>query len=84
MHACSGTKRHVQFFATPWTVASRLLCPWILQARILEWNGVLSLLPGDLLDSGIKPESPASPALQADSLPLEPSGKPGRGLIGVN
>ena len=53
----------VQHFATPWTVAcqacqsgglskqeylSRLLCP----------------LPGDLPNPGIKPVSPASPALQ--------------------
>ena len=44
----------------------------ILQARILE--GVYHfLLPGDLPDPGIKPESPA---LQADSLPSEPPGKP--------
>ena len=33
-------------------------------------------LPGDLPDPGIKPTSPLSPALQADSLPNEPSGKP--------
>ena len=39
----------------------------ILQARILEW---------DFSHSGIKPISPASPALQADSLPTEPPGKP--------
>ena len=35
--------------------------------------GSLSLLPGDLSDPGIKP---GSPALQADSLPAEPQGKP--------
>ena len=29
--------------------------------------------PGDLPDTGIKPRSPA---LQADSLPVEPQGKP--------
>ena len=40
------------------------------------WNG-LPLLPSeDLPDPGIKPASLASPALQADSLPAEPSGKP--------
>ena len=33
-------------------------------------------LPGDLPDPRIKPTSPLSPALQADSLPKEPSGKP--------
>ena len=43
----------------------------ILQARILEW--VLFPFPGDLPDPGIKPWSPA---LQADSLPSESSGKP--------
>ena len=41
----------------------------ILQARILEWVA-MSL---DLPDPGIKPQSPA---LQAVSLPSEPSGKP--------
>ena len=32
--------------------------------------------PGDLPDPGIKPVSPVSCVLQADSLPAEPSGKP--------
>ena len=35
--------------------------------------GSCSLLQGDLRNSGIKPRSPA---LQADSLPAEPPGKP--------
>ena len=43
----------------------------ISQARILEWVAVPS--PGDLPDPGIEP---GSPALQADSLPSEPAGKP--------
>ena len=47
----------------------------ILQARILEWLPFPSL--GDLLDLGIEP---GSSALQADSLPSEPPGKPGLGL----
>ena len=41
----------------------------ILQARILEWVA-MPPPPGDLPDLGIKPTSPASLALQADSLPL--------------
>ena len=45
----------------------------ILQARILEWVALPS--PGDLPDPGIKP---GSPALQADSLPTELSGKPNK------
>ena len=43
----------------------------ILQARILEWVAFPS--PGDLPKPGIKTRSPA---LQADSLPAEPQGKP--------
>ena len=43
----------------------------ILQARILEWIAIT--LPGDLPNPGIKS---TSPALQADSLPSEPPGKP--------
>ena len=34
------------------------------------WSGLPCCPPGDLPDSGIKPTSPVSPALQADSSPL--------------
>ena len=34
------------------------------------WSGLPCPPPGDLPDPGIRPMSPASPALQADSLPL--------------
>ena len=38
--------------------------------------------PGDLPNPGIKPRSPA---LQADSLPFEPPGKPSKGyILGIN
>ena len=33
-------------------------------------------LPGDLPNQGIEPTSPVSPALQADSLPVEHQGSP--------
>ena len=46
----------------------------ILQTRI--WNGLPCPPPGDLLDAGIKSMSLKSPALQMDSLPTEPPGKP--------
>ena len=39
------------------------------------WSGLPFPPPGDLPDQGIEPASPVSPALQADSLPAEPSGK---------
>ena len=43
----------------------------ILQSRILEWVAIA--FSRGLLDPGIEPRSPA---LQADSLPFEPPGKP--------
>ena len=48
----------------------------VLQARILE--AVPFSSPGDLPDPGIEPRSPA---LQADSSPFEPPGKP---LLDIN
>ena len=45
-----------------------------LQARILVW--LPSPPPGDLPYPGIENASLVSPALQADSLPTEPPGKP--------
>ena len=38
------------------------------------WSGLPFPPPGDLPNPGIKPASPVSPSLQADSLPTEPSG----------
>ena len=43
----------------------------ILQARILEWVAIP--FSRDLPDPGMEP---GSPAMQADSLPYEPPGKP--------
>ena len=40
------------------------------------WNGLHFSPPGNSPDSGIHPTSPVSLALQADSLPAEPLGKP--------
>jgi len=45
----------------------------ILQARILEWVA-FPFSRGDILNTGIEPRSPA---LQVDSSPAEPPGKPG-------
>ena len=49
-----------------------LLSVGTVQARILEWVAMPSP-PGDLPNPGIEL---GSPALHADSLPSEPSGKP--------
>ena len=57
---------------TPWTVARQT--PLSLEFSRQEYWGRLPFLsPGDLPDPGIEP---GSPALQADSLPSEPPGKP--------
>ena len=58
--------------ATPWTVA----CQAPLSMRFSRqeyWNALPFPSPGALPDLGIKPRSPA---LQADSSPIELPGKP--------
>ena len=65
---------HVWHFVTPWTVAHQ--APLSMGFPRQEyWSGLPFPPPGDLPDPGIKPISLASPALQADSLPLVPPGK---------
>ena len=59
----------VRLLVIPWTVALLLLCPWDFPGQEY-WSGLLCPPPGDLPDPGIKPTSPVSPVLQADSLPL--------------
>ena len=58
--------------ATPWTVPTRLLCPWGF-SRQDYWSGLPCPLPGDLPNPGIRL---TSPVLQVDSLLSEPPGKP--------
>ena len=53
----------VQLFATPWTVACQA-CQSVGFSKQEYWSGLLCPPPGDLPDPGIKPVSPASPALQ--------------------
>ena len=62
----------VRLFATPWTVAYQA-SPSMGFSRLEFWSGLPFPSPGDLLDPGIEP---GSPALQADALPSEPPGKP--------
>ena len=54
--------------ATPWTAAYQAL-PSMGFSRQEYWNGLPFPSPGDLLDPGIKP---GSPAFQADTLTSEP------------
>ena len=66
------TLSRVLLFATPWTVAHQAP-PSMGFSRQEYWSGVPFPSPGDLPNPGIEPKSPA---LQADALPSEPSGKP--------
>ena len=62
----------VQLFATPGTIAGQaLLCKEFSRQEC--WSGLPFPSPGDLPHPGIEPRSPA---LQTDSLPSEPPGKP--------
>ena len=58
-------------FATPWAIARQAL--QFMFPRQEYWSGLLFPSPGDLLNPGIKP---MSPALQGESLPSETAGKP--------
>ena len=62
-HSC------VQLFATPWTVHYQI--PLSMEfSRQEYWSGLPFPSPGDLPNPGIEPKSPA---LQADTLPSEPT-----------
>ena len=71
MCACSLVSDSV----SPWTVACQAPLPMGF-FRQEYWIGLPFSSPGDFLDPGIEPTSPASPALQADSLPLSHMGSP--------
>ena len=68
---CQSLSR-VRLFVTPCTVACQAPLS-IGFSRQGYWSGLPFPFPGDLPDPGIEPWSPA---LQADSLPPEPPGKP--------
>ena len=72
LYVCVVLSR-VQLCVGPWTVTCQT--PRSVEfSRQEYWSGLPFPSPGDLPNPGIKPRSPA---LQADSLPSEPPGKPG-------
>ena len=75
---CAYPLSRVQFFVTPWTVAhqARLSMEF---SRQEYWSGLPCPPPGNCPKLGIKPRSPA---LQADSLLPELSGKPKNTRVG--
>ena len=66
MCACAQSLSRVQLFATPWTVARQAPLSTGF-SRQEYWSGLLFPPPGELPNPGIEP---ASPARQADPLPL--------------
>ena len=68
---CWCVLSHVRLFGAPWTVAHQ--APLSMGfPRQVYWSALPFPPPGDLPNPGTEP---ASPALQADSLPAEPPGK---------
>ena len=66
---------YTQLFETLWTVARQ--APLSMGfSRQENWSGLPFPSPGDLPGPEIEPVSPATPALQVDSLPLRPQGSP--------
>ena len=74
---CASLSR-VRLFVIPWTVARHVLSMGILQARILEW----AAMPSSKGSS--QPRELRPPALQVNSLPSEPPGKPNLMTIPVS
>ena len=68
----------VQLFVTPWTVSFQVTL-FMELFRQEYWSGLPFPSPGDLPNLRIEPRSPA---MQADSLPAEPQGKPKNTVVG--
>ena len=81
MHACLITSV-VSDSAILWTVYCQ--APLSMEfSRQGYWSGLPLPPPGDLPNSRTEPESPASSALQADSLPLNHWGGPYSSLLDI-
>ena len=73
LDVCCSVVSHAQLFATPWTVAHQ--APLSMGFSRQEcWSGLPFPPPGDLPNAGIELASPASLALQTDSLLLNHQG----------
>ena len=66
---------HVQLFVTPWTAAYQASLSMGF-SRQEYWSGLPFPPPDDLFNPGFEPASLVSLALQTDSFPAEPLGKP--------
>ena len=72
---CACEFSRVRLFMTLQTIAHQ--APLSIKFFSQEyWSGLLFPPPRDFPNPGTEPTTPASPTLQANSLPLEPMGKP--------
>ena len=71
---------HVPLFATPGTVATRLLCPWNFPGKDTRAGRLSFPPPGDLPNSRIEPVSLVSPALANGFFTTALPGKPSLAL----
>ena len=70
---------HAWLFSTHWTVS--LQAPLSMGLSRQEyWSRLPFSSPQDLPDPGVEPSCPESPALQANSLPVEPLFKPAKAI----
>ena len=74
-HACAQSLSRVRLFVTLWAVAHQAPLPMEFP-RQEYWSGLPFPTPGDLINPEIKPVSPASSAVQADSSLIAAPGKP--------
>ena len=73
---------HAWLFVTLWTITHQ--APLSMKFPRQEyWSRLPFPAPEDLSDLGIEPASPMSPALQVDSLPLEPLGMTFQGYTNI-
>ena len=76
MHACISAQSlsRVRLFATPWTVVCQ--APLLMGfSRQEYWSGLPFSPPEDLLNPGIEPATPVSPALAGRFFTTEPPEK---------
>ena len=71
-YSCCLVTKSCPILCNPWTITHQAP-PFMGFPRQEYWSGLPFPTSGDLPDPGIKPRSPA---LQADSLPFKPLGKP--------
>ena len=82
VHACQAASVLFDSFATPWTVAARLLCPWDSPGKNTG-VGLPCPPPGDLPTQGQNSGLSLLLQWQACSLPAAPPGKHHRSPIGT-